>query len=226
MAALKLRRQSEEPSETTAPSGSAQQLREWRDRGDVDSLSSAALDASNGDGTRWFATRYLGEFEDETAVVTLSTLLGDPNWRIRQQAARSLRELGPVAERSVGDLARALFDGDGEVRVAASRALGAIGDPSAIPDLVKVAETTSWDTLHAWATESLVLLGAHEASAHLLRRLQSRKAWQRRWAARQLRTVGEPNALKPLREARKQDLLHRRTYTAAIKAIQLRASKG
>jgi HEAT repeat protein len=168
----------------------------------------------------------LASRDDSEAVEALSKLLTDGDMRVRQQAARSLREIGAPARAAVPSLLEALFDGEGPVRVAATRALGAIGDKSAVPQLVKVADTTAWDTLHSWATDSLVRLGAPEAAGHLIRRLEAERAWQRRWAASELGSIGSADALPALREARKRDLLHRRTYSIAIREIELRTSMG
>jgi HEAT repeat protein len=110
------------------------------------------------------------------------------------------------------------------VRVAAARALGAIGDDSPIPHLVKAAQTTGWDTLHSWVTSTLVELRAAEAAPHLLKRLQAPRSWQGRWAARELGTIGGMSALEPLRAARRRDLLHWLVYSRAIRQVERRGA--
>ena len=201
-------------------------LKRWKDQGQVEELLDAACDVAVDSGSRWFAVRYLGSFSQDDVVVTLGELLADAEMRLRQQAARSLGEIGPDARAAVPALRRALFDGEGPVRVAAARALGAVGDRSASPDLVKAADTTAWDTLHGWLTDSLVKLGAPEASEHLVRRLSAEKGWQRRWAARELASLGDAASIEPLRRARSRDPLHRRTYTRAIRQIERRLSRA
>jgi HEAT repeat protein len=203
-----------------APSESSQHSRR------TTAVAGQGLDRSADPGSRWLVAKELAGRDDSDAVEALSKLLTDGDMRVRQQAARSLGEIGAPARAAVPSLLEALFDGEGPVRVAATRALGAIGDKSAIPGLLKVADTTAWDTLHSWATDSLVRLGAPEAAAHLMRRLESERAWQRRWAARELSPIGTADALPALLEARKRDLLHRRTYTRAIREINLRTSMG
>jgi HEAT repeat protein len=198
------------------------QLRRWKDDREAASLLEVARSESFEFGRRWFAVRYLGEFDTADVIEGLAALLGDPEVRIRQRAAKSLREIGPPAGASVAALCEALCDGEGSVRIAAARALGEIGDRSALDALERAADTTAWDALHSWVTDSLVKLGSSEAPRHLVRRLSAEKAWQRRWAARQLRTVGDIDAVQPLREARGRDLLHRRTYTQAIRSIESR----
>ena len=192
-------------------------LDRWKSDGSVRMLAAAALDSAVNSGSRWFATRYLGEFTDEEAVGALERLLSDDEMRLREQAARSLGEVGPDARPALPALVRALFDGEGPVRVAAARTLGRIGDESVVPDLLKAADTTPWDTLHGWVTDSLVRLHAPQASDHLVRRLESEKPWQRRWAASKLGEVGRTEALGPLVQARSRDPLHRRTYTRAMR---------
>jgi HEAT repeat protein len=196
-----------------------QLLQSWKQARNVDRLAAAALDTSADRGWRWFAARYLGDFNDAIAVDALTKLLADDERRLRQRAARSLKQIGPPARPAVPALRTALVDGEGHVRVTAAQALGAIGDKSAIPDLVRAAETTGWDTLHAWATASLVQLEAPEAAAYLVQRLAAPKAWQRRWAAGELAELGTRDALEPLRHARTRDRFHRRTYSRAIRQI-------
>ena len=103
-------------------------LDRWKSDGSVRMLAAAALDSAVNSGSRWFATRYLGEFTDEEAVGALERLLSDDEMRLREQAARSLGEVGPDARPALPALVRALFDGEGPVRVAAARTLGRIGD--------------------------------------------------------------------------------------------------
>lgn len=200
-------------------------LQDWKRSGRADLLADAARSSKN-PGERWFATRYLQDFSDKRTVDTLAALLADDYQPVRRRAARSLREIGPAASRAVPALREALFDDDGPLRISAARALGAIGDKSAIPDLVRLAETTAWDALHSWVTESLTLLGAPEAENHLLRRLDAEKTWQRRWAAKQLGAIGGEASLAPLRQARSRDLLHRRVYTRATRDIETRLSEA
>ena len=151
-------------------------LKAWKNCGQVEELLAAAREASVNPGSRWFAIHYLASFPRDDVIAALTELLSDPDFRLRQQAARSLKEIGPRARPAVPALTRALFDGDGAVRVAAARALGTIGDTAAIPELTRAADTTGWDALHAWATDSLVKLGAPQASEHLVRRLVAEKS--------------------------------------------------
>ena len=201
-------------------------LNDWERHGEVERLAEAAVCPDVRFGSRFFAVRHLGHFSDELSVSTLIRALSDEDEGVRAQAARSLRAIGEPARDAVPALTEALFDGDGPVRVSAARALGAIGDPAAIPALLKVVETNSWQTLHSWATGALVQLGAPEAEPHLVRHLGDEKAWQRRWAARTLGDVGGAASVEAVRQARKRDLLHRRVYTRAIGAMERRSRQS
>ena len=199
-------------------------LKRWAREGDVDRLADAATCSEVNYGSRFFAVRYLGDFDDELSVSALVAALNDQDDRVRAQAARSLRALGSLAQAAVPALTNALSDSDGSVRVAAARALGTLGDRSAIPALLRVVETNSWHTLHSWATNSLAQLGAQEAEPHLLQHLEDDKAWQRRSAARMLGEVGGESTIEAVRRARRRDPLHREVYTRAIRAIEGRGS--
>jgi HEAT repeat protein len=196
-------------------------LRDWARVGDVAQLADAATNPEVQSGSRFFAARYLGRFNDQQAISALIEALADTERTVRAQVARSLRSIGAPAHAAVPSLCETLFDGDGHVRISAARALGVIGDPAATPALVKVVETNSWHALDSWATGALVKLGAPEAEPHLLRHLDDEKAWQRRWAARSLGQVGRsPASAEAVMRARKRDLLHRRVYTQAVRRIE------
>ncbi len=188
--------------------------------------AATALDSSAEWAVRFFAVRALRKYRNKEAVDALVLLLADDDESIRAQAAGSLREIGTGAAGAVEALTRTLFDGDGTVRIASARALGAIGDQSAIPALVRAAETTAWDNLHSWVTSSLVQLGATEATGHLVRCLDDESWWTRRWAAKKLIEIGASDAaaLEPLRRALARDRLHWWTYSRAIRAIRSRAA--
>ena len=117
----------------------------------------------------------------------------------------ALREV-VVSPRSSGELKLRAAAAIRDIELAL-KAAKVYRDPK--PLTLKAADTTSWDTLHSWATESLVRLEAPEAVVHLIRRLDAEKAWQRRWAAQELAEVGNADAIPPLRKARKRDPLHR-----------------
>jgi HEAT repeat protein len=69
----------------------------------------------------------------------LANELGDPELRVRCQAASALGTLGKKARSKVPDLISALNDRDDEMALAAATALATMDDPSAIPALQKIA---------------------------------------------------------------------------------------
>jgi HEAT repeat protein len=75
---------------------------------------------------RAWAVRALRYVWDETAAPAVVDALGDEHWRVREMAARVVRdrEIGEAADALVG----LLRDETPRVRVAAVRALGAVGE--------------------------------------------------------------------------------------------------
>jgi HEAT repeat protein len=209
-------------------------LRQWRKQGRIGALAEVAVDREAPWESRFWATKFLGSVGDSRAIDTLVAVLGDSDEGVRSQAAKALGSIGDA--RAVPALARAAFDRDSQVRISAVIALGEIGDSAAIAPLNKVAQTTSWGLLHEWATGSLAKLNAPEAADLLIpyldgptevgkywmRRVNKKLRWTQRWAAKHLERLGTRDALGPLERARRRDLLHRPTYTRAIKAIERR----
>jgi len=77
----------------------------------------------------------LGDTADLTALEPLVGALSDPNWRVRMSSADSVRRLRHAGVGKLigthpvrGFLIKCLSDGRHEVRVAAARALGSMGD--------------------------------------------------------------------------------------------------
>jgi HEAT repeat protein len=84
---------------------------------------------------RWTAARAIAKIDNPAAAVrALAKLLSEPDLSIRLQAAKTLKELGPVAQTAASALARAVASGDVEGRLAAMDVLQVIG-----PDMGKIA---------------------------------------------------------------------------------------
>ncbi|HWY85833.1 MAG TPA: HEAT repeat domain-containing protein, partial [Gemmataceae bacterium] len=84
---------------------------------------------------RWIAARAIAKIDNPAAAVrALAKLLSDPDLSIRMQAAKTLKELGPVAQTAAPELARAISSGDVEGRLAAMEVLQVVG-----PDMGKIA---------------------------------------------------------------------------------------
>lgn len=76
----------------------------------------------------------------EPAIPSLIKLLSHERAAVREQAARALARLGPLADRALPNLIDALHDEDESVRRAAVRALGQLGPQAtgAIEPLIQV----------------------------------------------------------------------------------------
>jgi HEAT repeat protein len=81
---------------------------------------------------RWAAARTLGRIgpvKGVTAMPALTLLLTDPDLDVRLAATVALEHWGVAAQPAVPDLCRIVRATDPELRLAAIRALGAIGGP-------------------------------------------------------------------------------------------------
>jgi hypothetical protein len=106
------------------------ELREARDRGDVDRLVEALADLE----VRPFAAQRLGELGDPSAVAPLLRLLDAHDWATRGTAAEALGRIGdPRATERLVEIARG--DPDPFPRSRAVVALGLLGDASVAPAL-------------------------------------------------------------------------------------------
>jgi hypothetical protein len=102
--------------------------------------------------------RAIGESKDGSGLPTLLRLLRDPDWMVRMTAAKALGQLASVRSTAgpalVGHLSS---ERDGQVFRSTLRALGDLMYVESIPDLVKVLEVPSRDTIDA-AMQSLYIL--------------------------------------------------------------------
>ncbi|MBA3872824.1 MAG: HEAT repeat domain-containing protein [Anaerolineae bacterium] len=96
-------------------------------------------------------------FTDIRAINGLLDGLKDTDWTIRASAARALGKIGNFAP--VSALAIALNDMFGEVRLAASQALGDISDPNSVLDLIKTLRNSTYPLVQHVAAESLARIG-------------------------------------------------------------------
>jgi HEAT repeat protein len=79
---------------------------------------------------RWSASRAIANIAPDkaaSAVPGLAHLLADPDLGVRIQAAKTLKEMGVLAQGAAPALAGAVANGDAEARLAAMEALQAIG---------------------------------------------------------------------------------------------------
>jgi HEAT repeat protein len=129
------------------------------------------------------------------------------NPRIRRGAAEVLGDLGPRAIGSVPALTQVLKDKEESVRVAAARALGTIGDRSAVPSLVLELNDAS-ASVRATASESLGKIRAQESIRALTEKLSDPetvvrvKAAQAIWRIDRNAEVTVPVLIRALRDRR------------------------
>lgn len=108
------------------------------------------------------AVELLGLVGGVADAQALSTAVLDPEPAVREPAARALGRVG--ARGSVEVLRTALHDTHDAVREAAARSLGEIGDRAALPDLLAVAETGSFEPARAAAAAAAAI--DRDAAAH------------------------------------------------------------
>jgi hypothetical protein len=104
--------------------------------------------------------RAIGESKDGSAVQTLNRLLQDADWTVRMSAAQSMGQMGSA--RSVAGPAlvdRLGKEKDGLVFRAVLRAVGDLLYADAVPELMKVLELPSRDTLEAAMGSLYIITG-------------------------------------------------------------------
>ena len=121
---------------------------------------------------RWIAAKTLANLPPEQitpSVPNLARLLSDPDLQVRLVAASTLQNMGPHARAAVDGLGDATLKGDADGRLAAMRALVALGTDvakSAVPKLSEVLGQADVDAkVTAGAAETLGKIGAAAQSA-------------------------------------------------------------
>jgi len=158
--------------------------------------------------TRENAIYALSEIAVKPADIdTIINSLSDPNWMVREAAAKTLGIIGPSAKNSVGALVQALKDADYRVRGAAASALGGIGPAAkdAIPALLEILNAGDNKQVYL-AIEPLGKIGtaAKDAVPVLIKILkdESIDAYIRASAAKALGGIGpEPGVADALKDA-------------------------
>lgn len=142
--------------------GAAWALGEIGDRAAVPGLVDALLDPES--VVRCEAARALSGMQDSDAVEPLLRALRDEASAVQKAAADSLVAIKLPA---VSGLREALHDPNEHVRMRAAEALGRIGDPSAIPDLLALTHD-SLPNVRGAAIKALGMLRAEEALPRLV----------------------------------------------------------
>lgn len=215
------------PSEKTRYNA-ARVLGEMGDLNAVEPLIDVLKNDKNG-SVRLYAARALGELGDPSATLPLiESLCEDRNVDVRVRAARALGRLG--GEEVVLPLVEALSDGNSQVcmtaadalieighiavkplikslthekvnvRCDATRALGELGDATAVDALIGVL-TDEWVNVRIYAVQSLGKLGDKRAVSNLIEVLEkdTENDLVRAGAAAALGMLKDTKALLPLR---------------------------
>lgn len=89
---------------------------------------------------------------------------------------------------------QALRDESVPVRATAAKALGRVGDPAAVPALIKA--LTDGTQVRAHAARALGAIGDPAAVPALTKVLTDEHWWPRSWALEALRGIGTPEAMR------------------------------
>ncbi|MCU0629845.1 MAG: HEAT repeat domain-containing protein [Methanoregulaceae archaeon] len=135
---------------------------------------------------RQYASILLGKLKDSEGVEPLIMALRDPDKKVRDQAAKSLGEIG---EPSVDSLVLLLDDPDWKVRYRATEALGITGSKKAVPFLI-VSLDDPKDHVRYMAAKSLGETGDGSCEKALIARLGDENEFVRRSAALTLGKTG------------------------------------
>jgi HEAT repeat protein len=111
------------------------------------------------------ALRTVEQGSGAIAVSDIIRRLDDPDYEVREEAARALGRIG--SSEAVEPLLRHLEDRHSTIRMFAARALGRIGDARAIPALVDGLESASEEMTEA-CCQALGRMGARQALKALL----------------------------------------------------------
>lgn len=155
------------------------------------------LESSN-QAARAAAIDLLGEHGDSAAAPALRTALGSPDAAVRTRAAAALGRLRDIA--SVPPLCRALEYG-GDLPMVAAWALGEIGDPRAVPELLEVlrsGERAAEGDLRRTAAIALGRIGDESAVPALCEALRDPVIEVRESAAEALEMLASPLAVPAL----------------------------
>jgi len=146
---------------------------------------------------RQYATILLGKLKESDGVGPLLLALRDPDKKVRDQAAKSLGEIG---DPSVDPLILLLDDADWKVRYRAAEALGITRAEKAVPFLIVTLEDPK-DHVRYMAAKALGETGARGAEKALIGRLGDENEFVRRSVASTLGKTGCAFAKEALQQS-------------------------
>jgi HEAT repeat protein len=176
-------------------------------------------------GTRRKAALSLGVAGKSSNLTSLTPLLEDPEWTVREAAVQSLGVIGDAGAAPSIIQALRLADkvqdqaGANTLRMAAVTAMGRLG-PTAVPTLVE-ALGDRHSKLREGVIEALGAIGGADAAAALGRTLTDDRSSVRQGAALALRRIGGAEAVPSLRAAlAHKDPTTRRSAAEALGSIK------
>jgi HEAT repeat protein len=120
------------------------------------------------------AARALGRLRAQQATRPLEKLLGDPEFRVRQDAIVALMDIGDHT--AVPAVAERLDDSHPYVQIFAARALGKMKDRRAVPALTRALSDENW-RLRVAAAEALAKIGDDSGIAPIRQALRRERPW-------------------------------------------------
>ena len=140
-----------------------------------------------------------GRLPDGPAAAIEQMLDGDPDSRVRAEAAEVLAELGPEA---LEPLLRATTDQEGVVREAVATGLGELTDPAALPWLLNAAAGDPEKLVREAAVAALGAIGDESAVPLLLDLITSGPPQVRRRSVVALSVFDSPEIEAAIKQAR------------------------
>lgn len=200
---------------------------------DQDSLVEVIEAKSIDDYNRWMAASYLGDFGKKTSQRTVDVLIGlldDGNQNVRDHAADSLGRIaisselkGYIIRHALQPLMQLLVRGESLGAASAAKALGGIGDSSAVDVLIQVLETRhKWWQIRKNAAIALGLIGEKKAVKPLINAMQDQYSPDIRiGAAESLSKLGDSTAIEYLKVLKDDENINVRiAVESAIKSLQ------
>jgi hypothetical protein len=128
--------------------------------GDAGTPALEEFSKSSKANVRRCVARAIGESKDGSALQTLLRLLEDSDWTVRMSAAQAMGQMGSVRPTAGPALVNRLGkERDGLVFRSLLRAIGDLLYAEAIPDLIKILELPSRDTLEAAMGSLYIITG-------------------------------------------------------------------
>jgi HEAT repeat protein len=167
------------------------------------------------------AIHYLQNFDNETIVIPISSMLDDEYWAVRKKAAQSLSTIGN--QQAVPPLIEAIkVEKESDIKVAMVRTLGDIDNGSSADLLIQLLQDRSeFLNVRETAVVSLGEIGNEKAVDPLIQILLDKdEPWEiRSKAAYSLGVIGNEKAVDPLSQVSQDSNEYLALRTSAEEAL-------